>query len=49
METNTNEKTQSFKIGKKPKGSLPGFTTGNFVDTSNGSRIELDFKTAFFI
>lgn len=48
METNTNEKTQSFKIGRKQKGSLPGFTTGNFVDTSNGSRIELDFKTAFF-
>lgn len=48
MIINTNEETQSFKIGRKQKVSLPAFTTGNFVDTSNGSRIELDFKTAFF-
>ncbi len=48
MIINTNEETQSFKIGRKQKVSLPGFTTGNFVDTSSSSRIELDFKTAFF-
>ena len=49
MIINTNEETQSFKIGRKQKVSLPGFTTGNFVDTSSSSRIELDFKTDFFL
>ena len=48
MEINTNEKTQTFKIGRKQKVSPLGFATGNFVDTSSGSRVELDFKTAFF-
>ena len=48
MEINTNEKAQSFKIGRKQKVSLLGFATGNFSDTSSGNRIELDFKTAFF-
>lgn len=48
MIINNNEETRSLKIGRKLKVAVPGLTTGNFVDTSRGSKIECDFKTAYF-
>ncbi|HEX7178835.1 MAG TPA: AbiV family abortive infection protein [Nitrososphaeraceae archaeon] len=45
---NSTEKTRMYKIGRNLKVSVPPFTTGFFTDTSRGTKIEFDFKTACF-